>query len=226
MFVWYAEEGRSLVWPGQEAAPGRGDAAAGQGTLERADLARHPDQPGLHRRGLCRAPPGGVRYRARRLRPGACDRGRTGSRLRRSRPLSPRSNSNACRPNSPRTGNSHAATIRLKLICCGAWSAVACAGWRASAAACGRSYRYYCCRGKLSALHSHRETKCRSRFIPAEPIESLVWEDLCRLLTHPEAIRYALERAHGGHWLPQDLQARRDALEAGASPAWSSRSSD
>ena len=81
---------------------------------------------------------------------------------------------------------------------------------------CLRSqHRYYCCRGKLSALHSHRETKCRSRFIPAEPIESLVWEDLCRLLTHPEAIGYALERAHGGHWLPQDLQARRDALKRG-----------
>ncbi len=76
-------------------------------------------------------------------------------------------------------------------------------------------YRYYCCRGKLSALHSHRETKCRSRFIPAELVESLVWEDLCRLLTHPEAIGYALERAHGGHWLPQDLQARRDALRRG-----------
>ena len=76
-------------------------------------------------------------------------------------------------------------------------------------------HRYYCCRGKLSAFHSHRETKCRSRFIPAEPIESLVWEDLCRLLTHPEAISYALERAHGGHWLPQDLQARRDALKRG-----------
>jgi site-specific DNA recombinase len=76
-------------------------------------------------------------------------------------------------------------------------------------------YRYYCCRGKLTALHSYRETKCRSRCIPAEPMESLVWEDLCRLLTHPEAISYALERAHGGHWLPQDLQARRDALKRG-----------
>ena len=76
-------------------------------------------------------------------------------------------------------------------------------------------HRYYCCRGKLSALQSHRETKCRSRFIPAEPIESLVWEDLCHLLTHPEAISYALERAHGGHWLPQDLQARREVLQRG-----------
>jgi site-specific DNA recombinase len=72
-------------------------------------------------------------------------------------------------------------------------------------------YRYYCCRGKLSALNSHRDTVCPSRFIPAEGIEALVWDDLCRMLTEPEAIRRALERAHGGHWLPQELQARRDS---------------
>jgi site-specific DNA recombinase len=77
------------------------------------------------------------------------------------------------------------------------------------------SYRYYCCRGKLSVLHSHRETKCSSRYIPAEQVEALVWEDLCRLLNEPAAIRFALERAHGGHWLPQDLQARRQALQRG-----------
>jgi len=76
-------------------------------------------------------------------------------------------------------------------------------------------YRYYCCRGKLSALHSHRQTKCLSRYIPAEQVDALVWEDLCRLLNEPEAIRFALERAHGGHWLPQDLQARRQALRRG-----------
>ena len=76
-------------------------------------------------------------------------------------------------------------------------------------------YRYSCCRGKLSALHSHRQTKCLSRYIPAEQVDALVWEDLCRLLNEPEAIRFALERAHGGHWLPQDLQARRQALRRG-----------
>jgi site-specific DNA recombinase len=81
---------------------------------------------------------------------------------------------------------------------------------------CLRSqHRYYCCRGKLTAHHPYRETKCRSRFIPAQPLESSVWADLCGLATHPEAIRYALERAHGGHWLPQDLQARRAALKRG-----------
>jgi len=46
-------------------------------------------------------------------------------------------------------------------------------------------------------------------------VDALVWEDLCQLLNEPEAIRFALERAHGGHWLPQDLQARRAALRRG-----------
>jgi len=39
-----------------------------------------------------------------------------------------------------------------------------------------------------------------------------VWEDLCDLLTHPEAIRQALGRAQRGEWLPQELQARRNGL--------------
>jgi site-specific DNA recombinase len=78
-----------------------------------------------------------------------------------------------------------------------------------------RGYRYYCCAGKQPALRSCRDTKCPSRYIPAEQVEALVWADLCQLLTHPEAIRLALERAHGGHWLPQELQARREALRRG-----------
>jgi site-specific DNA recombinase len=76
-------------------------------------------------------------------------------------------------------------------------------------------HRYYCCRGKLPAVSSNRDTTCPSRFIPAEQVEALVWEDLCQLLTQPEAIRQALERAHGGHWLPQELQARRESLRRG-----------
>ena len=42
-----------------------------------------------------------------------------------------------------------------------------------------------------------------------------MWQDLCDLLTHPANIPYALERAHGGHWLPQELQVRKDALRKG-----------
>jgi site-specific DNA recombinase len=76
-------------------------------------------------------------------------------------------------------------------------------------------YRYYCCRGKLPAVHSCRDTKCQARYAPAEALEAAVWDDLCRLLTEPGAIRWVLERAHGGHWLPQELRARRDVLRRG-----------
>jgi site-specific DNA recombinase len=49
----------------------------------------------------------------------------------------------------------------------------------------------------------------------------LVWGDLCDLcdlcdlLTHPQSLQHALERAHGGHWLPQELQARREQVRRG-----------
>ena len=39
-----------------------------------------------------------------------------------------------------------------------------------------------------------------------------MWHDLCELLAHPEWIAYALQQAHGGHWLPQELQARQETL--------------
>ena len=107
-----------------------------------------------------------------------------------------------------RNNTAHAYLLRA-LVSCGVCG-LACLG-----RCLPSGYRYYCCRGKLSGLHSHRPTKCPSRYIPAEQVDALVWEDLCRLLNEPEAIRFALERAHGGHWLPQDLQARREALQRG-----------
>ena len=75
--------------------------------------------------------------------------------------------------------------------------------------------RYYSCTGKLPALFSHREQKCPSRLSPAERLDELVWADLCALLTHPEQVTQALARAHGGHWLPQELQARQQGLRRG-----------
>jgi site-specific DNA recombinase len=42
-----------------------------------------------------------------------------------------------------------------------------------------------------------------------------VWKDLCEVLTHPENITDALQRAHGGQWLPQELKARRENLLKG-----------
>jgi site-specific DNA recombinase len=46
-------------------------------------------------------------------------------------------------------------------------------------------------------------------------LDAVVWKDLCDLLTHPESLSSALERAHGGHWLPQELQARQEHFRKG-----------
>jgi site-specific DNA recombinase len=77
------------------------------------------------------------------------------------------------------------------------------------------AYGYYICRGKMHPIHSGRDERCASRFIPAQSLDELVWRDLCEVLTHPEAIGQALHRAQGGHWLPQELQARREQLRKG-----------
>ncbi len=77
---------------------------------------------------------------------------------------------------------------------------------------------YYVCNGKGQSVHSHRATPCPARYIPAHQLDELVWQDVCTVLQQPAILREALERAHGGHWLPQNLQARRDNLrKAGAS---------
>ena len=73
-------------------------------------------------------------------------------------------------------------------------------------------YAYYTCHNKMHAVQSCHDEKCPSRFIPAQQLDELVWQDLCEVLMHPETIRQALERAQGGHWLPQELQARRENL--------------
>lgn len=67
----------------------------------------------------------------------------------------------------------------------------------------GRSY--YVCRGHNAVVP---ERRCRTRHVPAVQLDELVWEDLCKVLTHPERVRNALERAHGGGWLPQEFKAR------------------
>ena len=71
-------------------------------------------------------------------------------------------------------------------------------------------YAYYTCRGKGHPVVSCRDERCRSRFIPAGQLDELVWKDLCEVLTHPQMIAEALQRAQGGQWLPQELQARRE----------------
>jgi site-specific DNA recombinase len=73
-------------------------------------------------------------------------------------------------------------------------------------------HSYYVCRCAAQPLYSQHDQRCTARYSPAHQLDELVWQDLCALLTHPEWIAYALERAHGGHWLPQELQARKEAL--------------
>jgi len=74
-------------------------------------------------------------------------------------------------------------------------------------------YSYYVCRGKTDALRIAQGERCLSRYVPADALDELVWQDLCHLLTHPELIIQALERAQGGKWLPQQLQARGKTLK-------------
>jgi site-specific DNA recombinase len=74
-------------------------------------------------------------------------------------------------------------------------------------------YAYYICRGKTDALRAAQGQRCQSRFTPAQALDELVWQDLCYILTHPESITQALERAQSGAWLPQQLRARSKVLK-------------
>jgi site-specific DNA recombinase len=85
---------------------------------------------------------------------------------------------------------------------------------------CGRheapGYDYYLCGTKIKMrVLRPGDERCPARYIPARPLEELVWRDLCEVLAAPEMIAYAMERARGGHWLPQELQARRANLRRG-----------
>ena len=76
-------------------------------------------------------------------------------------------------------------------------------------------YHYYICSGKTDVIYSHLHERCAARYIPAHQLDELVWQNLCEVLTHPEIISAALQRAQGGGWLPQELQARRENLRRG-----------
>ena len=76
----------------------------------------------------------------------------------------------------------------------------------------GAKYHYYVCKGRTDALRAAAGERCNSRFIPTQELDDLVWQDLADVLTEPAIISQALERAHGGHWLPQELQSRQQGL--------------
>ena len=73
-------------------------------------------------------------------------------------------------------------------------------------------YHYYFCRGRTDALRLALGERCTARYAPAQILDALVWQDLCRVLSDPTLITHELERAQMGAWLPQALQARRQTL--------------
>ena len=86
-------------------------------------------------------------------------------------------------------------------------------------ACCGRctraGYAYYVCPTRLRSRLLVPGERCSARYIPARALDDLVWRDLCEVLAAPEMIAHAMQRARGGHWLPQELQARRANLRRG-----------
>jgi site-specific DNA recombinase len=78
-----------------------------------------------------------------------------------------------------------------------------------------KGYDYYLCRTKTQLPVLTPGERCPARYIPARPLEELVWHDLSEVLAVPEMIAHAMQRARGGHWLPQELQARRANLRRG-----------
>jgi len=70
-------------------------------------------------------------------------------------------------------------------------------------------YRYYVCHGRTDRLRISEGRRCTTRYVPAGQLDELVWYDLCLVLTDPQQVRQALERAQTGAWLPEELQARQ-----------------
>jgi len=73
-------------------------------------------------------------------------------------------------------------------------------------------YTYYTCRGRSDTLRAAAHHRCTARYAPAQALDTLVWQDLCRVLTEPALITHELARAQGGEWLPHALHARRQTL--------------
>ena len=75
-------------------------------------------------------------------------------------------------------------------------------------------YHYYVCQGRTDTLRAARGERCSARYAPADKLDALVWQDLCRILADPALITHELARAQAGEWLPQALQDRRRTVTA------------
>jgi hypothetical protein len=85
---------------------------------------------------------------------------------------------------------------------------------RVTRSASDTRYRYYRCRGKQAQVSSGRLQPCPARFSPATRLDELVWADLCAVLQQPQQVAQALERAHSGAWVPQELRRRQATLRS------------
>jgi site-specific DNA recombinase len=90
---------------------------------------------------------------------------------------------------------------------------LSCGHCRGACVGCTRGHlSYYRCNRTLSPVQLGHDERCHARYIPVAQLDDLVWQDLCTILRQPELITAAFARAHGGGWLPQDLQAQREGL--------------
>src|SRR3712207_9192967 len=56
-------------------------------------------------------------------------------------------------------------------------------------------YDYYVCRTKTRMRFVLPGGRCPARYIPARPLEELVWRDLCEVLSAPEMVAHARDGA-------------------------------
>jgi len=106
-----------------------------------------------------------------------------------------------------RNNKSHEYLLR-SLVSCGLCR-LACSGRNASGIC------YYMCSAKRILIDRPRDERCQGRYIPAQSLDELVWQDVCEVIQQPDLIMSALARAQSGSWLPQQLQSRREMLRKG-----------
>jgi site-specific DNA recombinase len=116
----------------------------------------------------------------------------------------------AANQRSARRSTTHPYLLR-GLVSCGVCR-LSCSGVTRTAS--DTRYRYYRCLGKLAKVSSGRSRCCPARFIPASQLDELVWADLCAILAQPDLVAQALERAHSGAWVPQELRRRQTTLRS------------
>jgi site-specific DNA recombinase len=114
----------------------------------------------------------------------------------------------AANQQSARRSTTHPYLLR-GLVSCGVCH-LACTG--VTRTATDTRYCYYRCLGKQARVSSGRSSCCPTRFIPAIQLDELVWVDLCAVLQQPELVTQAVERAHSGAWVPQELRRRQASL--------------